>query len=243
MNTVGSLFEHFDYNKGEVIRDTSNYPLISVKLANNIHYEFREREHIFLTRDNYDLVQDMPNLRSAVVINDKGKEVLKKKFLLGINEAKISKVSLRKTKKDSLYIKVEFERKSCVMNGTRINFAPFTDRFFKIEDEDSSSFGRIQQLIRELGEDLKPRPANYPIEDYIKAVARRIRDNSTSTIKVAVRLNKELIRDDYGELESRFPTIAFKEEVVFYGSFKYDWAKSIIPFNDRDKNDYEFYTK
>ena len=114
---------------------------------------------------------------------------------------------------------------------------------FKIEDEDSSSFGRIQQLIRELGEDLKPRPANYPIEDYIKAVARRIRDNSTNTVKVAVRLNKELIRDDYGELESRFPTIAFKEEVAFYGSFKYDWAKAIIPFNDRDKTDYEFYSK
>ena len=62
------------------------YPYVINKIGKNGTIEFREKEHIFLSGENYWKVQEMMNLKNTKVSNPKtGKEDLKKRFLLGIN--------------------------------------------------------------------------------------------------------------------------------------------------------------
>lgn len=224
------------------------YPLVIRRLWKNISVEFREKEHIFLSGENYWKVQEMMNLKSTKVLNPKtGKEDIKKRFLLGINKAKISKVSLKKTKQDALYIKVEFTRKGAVVRGTRLSFAPYADMFFNIQDEKSEGFAKVRDLLIELGSDLKPIPEGYSVESYIKHVARRIRDHSIVSVDLGINIKKALVRDDYGDIELRRsfdganwkdrPVVAYKEVTAFYGNKKYDWSKSVAPLSKQDQDE------
>ena len=61
------------------------------------------------------------------------------------------------------------------------------------------------------------------------------------------------MRDDYGELELKkmfsgydyydAVTVAFKEEVLYFGNKEFDWSKAIKQFSERDKRDFEIYNK
>ena len=172
----------------------------------------------FLKHDDHQKLVEMSLLRSMKYINNKGTKVSGKLFLLGENIAKLGGIVLKKAVNGKYYIVLTFTRKSADIVGlkTKVTFAPHLDFVFDYE--------RANEICTAFGHELKPKPDDMEMNEYMTHVARRLRTFVGREVKVLVSYTKEPRKTPYGFVKQRVSGFNetcditdFRQKMAFYG--------------------------
>jgi hypothetical protein len=155
----------------------------------------------FLEPQQSDLIFAMSFLHGATY-NDKPGKL----WLLGENECTITKVSLRTSRIGNYFIAVELNRKPCTVYGlkSKVYFVPHVEYLFNEE--------QVIQFLKACNYELKPKPAEMSVNEYLRHVKRRVDTFIGKQIKVVVCLYKEVRKDEYGDTVMR--NKYFDEQVI-----------------------------
>jgi len=169
---------------------------------------------MFLSQSELDILTELSQLHSGVYNEKKGKL-----WKIGVNTCVISGAYAKKTRAGGYCIAMELRRDKCFVYGmkSKIDFIPHAEYIFTEE--------RAAELLRACDYELKPRPSEMPLSDYLRHVSRRVETFIGTKIKVVVGVYKQLRKDEYGFNESRSYT---KQEDI------YDSRMKIVSFHKRE---------
>ena len=169
---------------------------------------------MFLSQSELDILTELSQLHSGVYNGKKGKL-----WLLGVNKCVISGVYAKQTKVGNC-IAMELRRDKCFVYGmkSKVEFVPHGEYIFSEE--------RAAELLRACDYELKPKPSDMLLSEYLRHVSRRVETFIGTRIKVVVGVYKQLRTDEFGFKESRSYT---KQEDI------YDSRMKIISFHKKDE--------
>lgn len=152
----------------------------------------------------------MGRLCSQSYINSTGTKVVAKMMPLGINRVKLASVGYGTARNGNIYISMIFTRPksfvSCVT--TKVTWSPQQEFIF---DEEKASM-----VCNIFDYNLKPKPDDMDLNDYMIPVAARINTFIGKEIEILIGYEKVLKKDSYGQV---MRSIVYREDSEAIGYY------------------------